>query len=111
MTPSPLILMLTALLASVAAVATAAPDPALERGRHLAERDCATCHAIDAGAKSPNASAPPFAAVRLRFNPIALEKRMAPMPSQGHFAMPPRTLSSGDVEDLTAYIQSLGPRP
>ena len=112
MPPSSKVLLATALAASLAAIATAAQpatDPALERGRHLAERDCAMCHAIDAMGRSPNPSAPTFQAIRLRYNPIALEKRLAPWPAHGHSTMPPRTLSTSDVPDLVAYIQSLEP--
>jgi len=112
MSPSPQVLLATALATSVIALATAAwpaPDPALDRGRHLAERDCAMCHAIDALSHSPNPGAPTFQAIRLRYNPIALEKRLAPWPARGHSTMPPRTLSASDVPDLVAYIQSLEP--
>jgi mono/diheme cytochrome c family protein len=104
-----LVAALAAGLAATAAAAAPKPDPALERGRHLAERDCAMCHAIDTASHSPNPGAPTFRTIRLRYNPIALERRLAPIPMYGHSSMPPRTLSAADVPDLVAYIQSLEP--
>jgi mono/diheme cytochrome c family protein len=83
------------------------PDPALERGAWVAQRDCAQCHAVGLEGRSPNSNAPTFREIRLRFNPISLERRLHPMPVQGHDAMPPRSLSVADVPDLVAYIQSL----
>jgi mono/diheme cytochrome c family protein len=112
MTPSPHLLFATAAAATLAiAVGAGAPDPALERGRRLAERDCAMCHAVGDAGESPNSGAPTFRTIRLRYNPIALEKRLAPMPARGHATMPPRTLGQADVPELVAYIQSLDGRP
>ena len=111
MTPSLSVLLAAAMASSLAAASPAtSPDPALAHGRHVAERDCALCHAVDIGARSPNPSAPTFSAIRLRFNPIALEKALAPMPSRGHAAMPPRTLNPDEIPDLVAYIQAVGPK-
>lgn len=89
--------------------ARAATDPAVERGAHVAVRDCAYCHATGMEEKSPNPSAPTFRDIRLRYNPISLERRLHPMPARGHDAMPPGTLAPGDVSDLVVYIQSLTP--
>jgi mono/diheme cytochrome c family protein len=100
-------LPLMLLLAGVAAAA----DPALERGRHVAERDCAACHAVGDSGASANLGAPPFRTIRLRYNTIGLEKRLATIPTRGHETMPPRALSASDVPDLVAYIESLGRRP
>lgn len=97
-------------LPAAAAPAPATADPALQRGAWIAARDCGTCHAFGLNDASPNPNAPPFRDLRLRFNPIALERRLHPMPATGHFEMPPQTLSAADVPDLVAYIQSLEPR-
>jgi cytochrome c len=101
--------LITACAAAGAAVAQTNPDPALARGEWVAQRECAQCHAVGPDGKSPRSSAPTFREIRLRFNPISLERRLHPMPDVGHDAMPPRSLSSSDVPDLVAYIQSLTP--
>lgn len=103
-------------LAAVAAVAMAAPASAqrpdelsVARGAHIAARDCAACHAVGLTGESPVVSAPTFRALRLRFNPISLERRLAVLPAGGHPVMPPRALAAADVPDLVAYIQTLEP--
>ena len=108
-TPLAIVLLLGACAIAGASFAQRAADPALARGAWVAERDCAQCHAIRAEGKSPNSNAPTFRQIRLRFNPISLERRLHPMPAEGHDAMPPRSLSTADVPDLVAYIQSLEP--
>jgi mono/diheme cytochrome c family protein len=111
MTHAPLAVLILAGTCAVAdaSFAQRAADPALARGAWVAERDCAQCHAVRAEGKSPNSNAPTFREIRLRFNPISLERRLHPMPAEGHDAMPPRSLSAADVPDLVAYIQSLEP--
>ena len=107
--PASAFALIAALLAADVAVAPA--DPALENGRHIAERDCAACHSVGLSDESPNPAAPTFRTLRLRYNPISLERRLARIPARGHSTMPPRMLSPSDVPDLVAYIQSLGPKP
>ncbi|HEY2358724.1 MAG TPA: c-type cytochrome [Phenylobacterium sp.] len=97
-------------MALAVAAAPAPADPALQRGAWVALRDCGVCHAIGLDDVSTNPKAPPFRQLRLRFNAIALERRLHPMPATGHFEMPPQTLTASDVPDLVAYIQSLKPR-
>lgn len=111
MTPSPVLFSAAAALTIAAPASVSAGDLALDRGRHIAERDCAACHAVGSENESPNGAAPTFRAIRLRYNPISLEHRLGPMPRLGHARMPPRTLNAADIPDLVAYIQSLGPRP
>lgn len=84
-------------------------DLGVARGAHVAERDCASCHAVGPSGASPAAEAPTFRALRLRYNPISLEQRLGRLPSSGHPAMPPRSLAGTDVADLVAYIQTLEP--
>jgi len=102
---------LTGLLLAAATAALAAPvgDPVLSRGAHVAQRDCAGCHAVTLGARSPNVSAPRFSDLRLRFNPISLERRLETFPRHGHEGMPQPVMAAGDIVDLVAYIQSLEP--
>ncbi len=105
------LIWMTAPLLAAATVVSAAPviDPALARGAHLAQRDCAGCHAVTVGARSPNISAPPFSDLRLSYNPISLQRRLEAFPKQGHEGMPQPVMPPGDIADLAAYIQSLDP--
>lgn len=98
-------------LAAVSAAAHAQPRPDLSvaRGAHVAARNCAACHALGLTGESPTPDAPAFRDLRLRYNPIALQRRLAVLPAQGHPAMPPRTLAASDIPDLVAYIQTLEP--
>jgi mono/diheme cytochrome c family protein len=107
-------LLIIALLSGLAAVAPAsaatrahAVDPAIERGHQLAIRRCAECHAIGRGRESPDGDAPRFVALRLRFNELSLERRLAGIPWGQHAGMPPVGLTEGDRRDLAAYIESL----
>jgi mono/diheme cytochrome c family protein len=108
-------LLVVALLSSVAGFAVAAPsptaprapDPAVDRGHQLAMRRCAQCHAIRPGHESPDGDAPQFSSLRLRFNEISLQRRLAAIPWGRHAGMPPVGLSDADRSDLAAYIERL----
>lgn len=97
------------LAAAVLAAAAPVRAPGIDRGAHVAQRDCALCHAVGPTGRSPNFAAPPFARVRLRYNPISLERALTNISKHGHFEMRPQRISSSDVADLAAYIQSLAP--
>jgi len=94
----------------IAALGLALALTAADRGAALAARDCAACHAVGTTGSSQNGDAPPFRALRMKVNPISLERRLEKLPQSGHPAMPPRPLSHDDAADLVAYIQTLGPR-
>lgn len=111
-------LLMLAVLAPAIAVAGPAPsaptarpvDPAVERGRDLAARRCAECHAVRYGRDSPDGAAPPFPALSLRYNEISLERRLAGIPWADHAGMPPIGLTANDRQDLVAFIESLHAR-
>lgn len=84
-------------------------DSAAERGQHFAQRACAGCHALDAG-ESPRGGAPAFATLRLRYTPIALERRLSEISAHGHYEMPPVFITQDEAKDVAAYIGSLGGR-
>ena len=78
-----------------------------QRGRAIAGRACAACHAVEAGEKArPGTKAPAFASLEMRHT-VGLEGRLADLTRRGHFGMPPVTLSAGEVSDLRAYIEGL----
>jgi len=84
-------------------------SPAAERGQQFAARACAGCHAFAAPARSPNIAAPSFAVIRLRHNEVALERTLERIAREGHGEMPPIYVTSAEIEDLVAFIESLGP--
>ncbi|HEX2816752.1 MAG TPA: cytochrome c [Phenylobacterium sp.] len=90
-----------------ASAAVRAADPAVERGHQLAMRRCAECHAVGRGRESPDGDAPRFSTLRLRFNELSLERRLAGIPWGEHAGMPPVGLTNEDRQDLAAYIESL----
>ena len=100
-------------LAPLAACATAgsptSSDLASNRGRQIAVRDCAGCHAIDRSSESPRFSAPSFPDIRTRHNRFSLAREFVAIGQMGHYQMPPTQISLGDSNDLITYIESLGP--
>ena len=84
-------------------------NPSAERGRQVAERVCAACHAITAQDDSPLAMAPPFKTLRMRYNPISMERHIGALASAGYYGMPPQRLSPGEAEEVAAYIDTVGP--
>ena len=78
-----------------------------ERGRAVALRACSGCHGVEPGVDSPNPRSPAFAGSEMQHT-AGLEGRVASLTRSGHYAMPPVSLSSGDLADLMAYIGALG---
>lgn len=107
-----IILSLAGALASCATPQAAPPQPmspAAERGMQFAVRSCAGCHAVGGGGHSANAVAPPFASVRMRHTAIGLERSLAQISREGHGEMPPIYMTSAEMADLVAFIESLEP--
>jgi cytochrome c len=102
----------SALVAPVAALllvaATAqAQMPQVERGRALAQANCARCHAIGAAGESPLAKAPPFRTLHRRYPVENLAEALAEGIRVAH-PMPEFRLEPGRIDDLIAYLRSLG---
>jgi cytochrome c len=95
--------------ASSATANQATADAGALRGRQVAARECAGCHAIDQNSDSPSFSAPPFRDIRRRYNRISLAREFVAIGQGGHYQMPPTQISSSDGADLIAFIESLGP--
>ncbi len=47
--------------------------------------------------------------VRLRHNAVALERTLDRIAREGHGEMPPIYITSAEIEDLVAFIETLGP--
>lgn len=85
--------------------------PGVSRGRAIAERACMSCHMIAQGRGGRvSGVAPPFSDIGRRYDPISLERELEAIGRVGHYQMRPLPLDTDQIRDLTAYIQSVGPR-
>ena len=89
-----------------APAAPPAEPTAAERGRDLAARVCATCHALSPGQASPRPPAPPFPTFAGRFTELTLHRRLTEISETGHTQMPTLAVHSDEVEDLVAFLNS-----
>ena len=80
---------------------------ALERGRAIAERECARCHAIGRRGQSPHAKAPLFRELPKRYPVEHLAEALAEGIVVGHSDMPEFVFEPDDIEGLLAYMASL----
>jgi len=110
------ILLTLVLLSPLAACATSkAPAPTTppiaiaDRGLFFVLRSCAGCHAVGSLGESPNGVAPSFAKLRLRYNELSLERRLADISVNGHFEMPPIYMTPDEIKAISAYVQTIGP--
>jgi mono/diheme cytochrome c family protein len=80
------------------------------RGRALALRNCAMCHAVDQRTESPNHGAPSFAYLHDRVPMEVLEQELARGMLTRHPAMPKFRFTQSEVSDLIAYLASIQSR-
>ncbi len=83
------------------------PDVRIAGGLALAQRACAACHAVEAGADSPRPMAPPFPQLAARLSGPRLEESLTMVSDLGHGEMPPARLEQAELRDLAVYIDSL----
>jgi len=95
-----------ALIAVVAASSAQAQSPTA-RGRLLAQRYCAGCHAIARNGDSPNRAAPPFRDLNQRYHIDDLAEALAEGILTGHPAMPEFRFPPQDVAAVLAYLKSI----
>ena len=92
--------------AQLDASAGAPNEASVERGRHIAQDQCAQCHQVGPTGDSPNPMSPAFRNIRLRYNFIGFKKRFAAMQADNHNEMPGFNIQAADVEDIAAYVES-----
>lgn len=97
---------IAAVVFAVIAVALLRPAQAadIEKGKALAERWCASCHAVSAQQTRASTDAPSFAS-------IAQNRRIPEITSfltQSHPSMPDMSLTTQEITDLIAYMQTQG---
>lgn len=96
---------------SAAGLVTALAAPAFAetgdaaRGRALAERFCAKCHAVAPGRTGPEPAVPSF--MRMAADPEQTRASLRQFITLPHYEMEPQTLTSAEIDDVIAYILSL----
>ncbi|MEQ1696518.1 MAG: cytochrome c [Hyphomicrobiaceae bacterium] len=94
-----------ACLAVLTVSASAQPTGDVERGRSIADRLCAECHAINVGEPSPRLESPAFD--KIAATPGMTELAIKVWLQTPHPTMPNLMLPTDDREDVAAYIASL----
>lgn len=101
-----LAVMALVMAAAAGSAGAAKRDPDVERGREIARRVCASCHAVEPGKVSPVPKAAPFASREMQ-HVAGLEGRLAALTTGGHYGMPPQRLTDDELTALSVYIHSL----
>lgn len=96
-----------ALLPCLQAEPAVAWDRQVERGRALARRECARCHAIGRTGKSPLPQAPTFRSLHERYPVDDLAEALTEGIRTGHPTMPEFRFDPDEAEAVIAYLKSL----
>lgn len=98
-----------AAFALLAAAPTSAQEAAsaVERGRNLAQTNCATCHSIGPSGESPLGAAPPFRTLHNNYPVEQLGELFIEGIAPPHSAMPDFHLDQDESNDMVAYLKSL----
>jgi len=78
-----------------------------ERGRELAEKMCARCHAIGRSGDSPHVGAPPLRELDRRIDLDAFLDRLRGGLASSHPDMPTFRFSRDDARAMTAYVRAI----
>jgi mono/diheme cytochrome c family protein len=100
-------IILVVLLALQADLALA--QGSAQRGATFVRANCARCHAVERVGASPLAIAPPFRELHRRYPVEDLAEAFAEGITTGHPSMPEYRLAPDQIEDVLAYLRSLGP--
>jgi tetratricopeptide (TPR) repeat protein len=88
---------------------TVETEKLIEKGRLLAERNCAWCHAVGKTGDSPNPRAPRWRELYMRHPIQALREPLTRGIARPHDEMPQFQLSDDETDTIIAYINSLNP--
>jgi mono/diheme cytochrome c family protein len=99
--------VLAALALVLAAEGALAQAGRAERGRMLAQTNCASCHAVGRVGESPLRIAPPFRILHTRYPVESLAEAFAEGIVTGHPTMPEFRLDAAQIGDLLAYLRTL----
>lgn len=87
---------------------TTAAAQSVAKGRDLATSRCASCHALDPAGASPHKDAPPFRDIARRYPIAGLAEAFAEGITVGHEDMPEFILQPAEIDDLLAFMATLG---
>lgn len=82
-------------------------NPSIERGAEVAQSRCASCHGVALEAASPSHDAPLFRVLSRLYSAQDLGRKLGDISQNGHFEMPAVTIREDEIEDVSAYIESL----
>jgi cytochrome c len=101
--------IITALTCFLAWPPTASAEGVAARGQRIAERNCASCHAVSRTGTSPSEKAPAFRTLAQRYKLQDLEEALAEGIMVGHEApeMPLFEFTSRQIADFMAYLRSI----
>jgi mono/diheme cytochrome c family protein len=85
----------------------AEPSPLEQRGRALAERMCAQCHAIGTRGQSPHVGAPAFRALDRQVDLDSFMERLREGLMSGHPDMPTFRFTREDARAFVLYLRSI----
>lgn len=80
----------------------------VKAGEALVQKNCGWCHATGRTGASPNAKAPPFREIQGRHPLLALREPLSRGIAAPHDQMPKFEFSQREVDQIVAYINSLG---
>jgi cytochrome c len=100
---------LVAVGALIVQAATAQMAPAAQRGMIFVQVNCGKCHATDRLSESPLPIAPPLRDLSRRFPAERLSYGLVNAMQAGHLNMPAFQLDPGQLDDVVAYLRTLGP--
>lgn len=86
---------------------TSEAEQAVERGRLLVAKACASCHATGSSGTSPMPEATPFREIVHRYPLDQLEEGFAEGLVTAHPAMPEFVFRAGEIDDLIAYLETV----
>ena len=81
----------------------------IAEGRAIAQRECASCHALDRSTVSPRADAPPMRDLLARYDKDALANDLIEGIKLGHQDMPQFDFNVIAADALIAYLRSVQP--
>lgn len=92
---------------AIAVVCAAAPASAVDadNGQKLSKLWCAACHVVSSDQTSASVDVPTFADIARRKTE---KKPLAAFLAEPHGKMPNMSLSRSEIDDIVAYIRSLG---
>ena len=76
-----------------------------DAGRRLARQWCVECHVVEPTQESASDAAPPFESIAL--DPSKTPEGLRTWLADPHPPMPNLQLSTGEIDDILAYIQTL----